>query len=125
VPQKPTLGGQNMRDQTTRKYTNKLELNYDRRNLLEKMQDLNFGQILNIQICDGEPRFTSMTQIERSIRFGRDNHFRPEMSLNDFILKDSVVELFETLDQMDNGLILKLEIKGGLPFGMVVEEQFL
>ena len=36
-----------------------------------------------------------MTKIERQIRFGGDNQPRPEAALEDFALKDKVVELFD------------------------------
>ena len=91
--------------------------------LLEQMQGLNFGRIRNIQVMGGEPRFTPMTRIERQIRFGGDNQPRPEAALEEFALKDKVVELFDAIERLGDGLILKLEIKGGLPFDMTVEEQ--
>ncbi len=87
------------------------------------MQALNYGRILNIQVQGGEPRFTPMTRIERQVRFGGDNRPRPESGLDDFELKDKVVELFDVIERMGDGLILKLGIKGGLPFDMTVEER--
>ncbi|HRT22106.1 MAG TPA: hypothetical protein P5318_18510 [Candidatus Hydrogenedentes bacterium] len=109
--------------QSTMKNPTKRELTRARRNLLEQMQALNFGRIRNIQVIGGEPRFTPMTKIERQIRFGGDNQPRPEAALEDFALKDKVVELFDAIERLGDGLILKLEIKGGLPFDMTVEEQ--
>jgi hypothetical protein len=103
----------------------KSSLTPQRRCLLKTMQNVNFGRILNIEVRDGEPRFTSLTRIERLVRFGGDNQPRPEVTLEDFALKDRVIELFDMLERMGDGLILKLEIKGGLPFDMTVEEQAL
>lgn len=93
-----------------------------RRRLLEKMQDVNFGRILNIEIQNGEPAFTPLTRVERQIRFGGENHPRPETRLDDFPLKAGIVELFETIERMGSGMIQKLEIKGGLPLGMTIDE---
>jgi len=109
--------------QTTLKRPTKGELSGEHRGLLEQMQALNYGRILNIQVRDGTPHFTLMTRIERQVRFGGDNRPRPECGLDDFELKDKVVELFDAIERMGNGLILKLEIKGGLPFDMTVEER--
>ena len=109
--------------QSTPKHPTKRELTALRRSLLEQMQTLNFGRILNIQVREGEPRITPMTKVERLVRFGGNNHARPEIVLDDFTLKDKVVELFDAIERMGDGLILKLEIKHGLPFDMTVEEQ--
>ena len=109
--------------QATLKRPTKGQLTPQRRSLLEQMQALSFGCIRNIQVLCGEPRFTPMTKIERLIRFGGDNHPRPESGLDDFELKDKIIELFDAIERIGDGLILKLEIKGGLPFDMTVEEQ--
>lgn len=109
--------------QSTLKRCAKRELSGEHRNLLEQMQALNYGRILNIQVRGGAPHFTSMTRVERMIRFGGDNRPRPESGLNNFALKDKVVELFDAIERMGDGLILKLEVKGGLPFDMTVEER--
>ena len=101
----------------------KRELSSVRRCLLEQMQAINFGRILNIQVQDGEPKITPMTKVERLLRFGGKNHVRPECALDDFVLKDKVVEFFDAIERMGDGRIIKLEIKHGLPFDMTVEEQ--
>lgn len=87
------------------------------------MQALNFGRILNIQVRDGEPRFSATTKIERLVRFGGSNQSRPEHNLDDFALKDEVLKFFDAIEQMGDGLISKLEVKYGLPFDMTVEDQ--
>ena len=109
--------------QATLKRPTKGELCGEHRNLLEQMQAINYGRILNIQVRDGAPHFTPMTRIERQVRFGGDNRPRPESGLDAFELKNRVVELFDAIERMGDGLILKLEIKGGLPFDMTVEER--
>lgn len=101
----------------------KQSLSMSRTRLLEKMQEMNFGRIHQIEVRDGEPAFTPTTRIERHIKFGGENRPRPESGLDDFTLKRNVIELFETFERLGNGTIKQLEIKGGLPFGMIIEEQ--
>lgn len=101
----------------------KTNLSAGRRRLVDMMQEVNFGRIHQLQVRDGEPAFTPMTRVERQIKFGGDNQLRPEAALDDFELKRNVVELFESFERLGNGIIKQLEIKGGLPFGMTVEEQ--
>lgn len=101
----------------------KTELSPERRQLIERMQTVNFGRIHQLQVRGGEPAFTPMTRVERQIKFGGENQPRPEAALADFELKGNVVELFESFERLGNGIIKQLEIKGGLPFVMTVEEQ--
>lgn len=101
----------------------KTDLSAGRRRLVDMMQEVNFGRIHQLQVRDGEPAFTPMTRVERQIKFGGENQPRPEATLDDFELKRNVVELFESFERLGNGIIKQLEIKGGLPFGMTVEEQ--
>ena len=91
--------------------------------LVETMQKVNYGCIRQLQIQAGEPVFTPMTRVERQIKFGGENKARSESSLTDFVLKRTVIELFDALAHLDDGSIKQLEIKGGLPFGMTFEEQ--
>ena len=100
----------------------KSDLSPERRSLIERMQALNFGCIRNIEIRGGEPRFTPATTIQRLVRLGGQNQPRPEVALDDFVLKDKIVQLFDTFDQLGEGRILKLTIKAGLPFDMTLEE---
>lgn len=101
---------------------NKHNLSAPRIRLVEKMQEVNYGKIHHLQVRDGEPVFTPMTRVERQIKFGGDNRPRPECALDDFILKGQVVELFDAFARLGDGTIKQLEIKGGLPFGMTVDE---
>ncbi len=101
----------------------KAELSKERRHLIGIMQEVNYGRIHQLQVRDGEPAFTPVTRVERQIKFGGENRPRPEAGLDDFTLKRNVIELFETFDRLGDGTIKQLEIKGGLPFGMTVEEQ--
>ena len=89
--------------QATLKRPTKGDLIEEHRGLLEQMQALNYGRILNIQVRDGAPHFTPMTRVERQVRFGGDNQPRPECGLDDFELKDKVVELFDAIERMATG----------------------
>lgn len=78
----------------------KTELSPERRQLIERMQTVNFGRIHQLQVRGGEPAFTPMTRVERQIKFGGENRPRPEAGLGDFVLKRNVVELFETFERL-------------------------
>jgi hypothetical protein len=103
----------------------KSDLSPERRQLVETMQQINYGRILNLVVRAGEPTFTPSTRIERQFKFGGDCQPRTEVPLPDFALKSKVTELLDCIGKMQDGTITQLEVKGGLPFGMTVEEQVL
>ena len=58
--------------------------------------------------------------IIREVKFGGQNGPRDERSLDDFRLKAQIIELFDELDRLGDGVIDVLTIKHGLPFNMHV-----
>jgi len=103
----------------------KSDLSPERRRLVETMQQINYGRILNLGVHAGEPSFTPSTKIERHFKFGGDCQPRTEVPLPDFVLKSKVIELLDCIGRIQDGTITQLEVKGGLPFGMTVEEHVL
>jgi len=101
---------------------NKSSLPAGRQRLLEMMQALNFGRIEHLSVADGEPVFHPPPKVTREVKFGADNGPRPELSLDDFVLKAEVHELFDAINEIGNGIIERIEIRHGLPFRMIVAE---
>ena len=94
----------------------------ERRRLLKRMQQINFGRIENLVIRNGQPVLSPLPRIIREVKFGGENGPRPEASIEDFALKAQVVELLRYMDELQDGVIGVLEIKHGLPFRMAVED---
>lgn len=101
----------------------KANLSPARRQLIELMQQLNFGRLEQFTIRNGEPVFDPPPSTTREIKFGSINGPRPEIDADDFLLKASVTELLETLSRLGTGRIAVLEIRHGLPFRMQISEQ--
>ena len=97
-------------------------LSHERRRLVELMQLINFGRIerLNVRLC--QPMFAPSPTVVREHKFSAENGPRPERQSDNFLLKRQVVELFEQLDAIGNGVIDEIEVKHGLPFRMIVRE---
>src|SRR4051812_34989572 len=96
------------------KTPNKGSLSSGRRRLVEVMQLLNFGRIEGLAIKGGEPMFDPAPRIIRDVKLGGANGPRLESGIADFVLKDSVVELFNHLTRIGDGTLESLEIKGGV-----------
>ena len=94
-----------------------------RQQLVERMQDLNFGRISDLHIVHGDPLFVDPPpRIVREVKFGGDNAPRPERERHHFLLKAQVVELFAMFDRLGTGRIDLIEVKHGIPFRMLLPE---
>ncbi len=102
----------------------KSALSAERRRLLETMQRLNFGRIENMAVCAGEPVFDPPPRITQDIKIGGENGPRPELTRDDFTLKSQFAELFDHLSRLGEGSVAMIEVKHGLPFRLVIEQQF-
>lgn len=100
----------------------KSQLNPARRWLLELLQEVNFGRVEQLRVSDGEPVRSPAPLVVREIKFAAENGPRPERAAADFLLKAQVVELFQLLDQVRDGVIDVLEVKHGLPFRVFVAD---
>lgn len=93
-----------------------------RRQLVELMQDINFGRLESLRVSNAEPLLDPKPGIIREVKLGAENSLRPERPTDDFMLKSQVVDLFEHLDRIRDCHIESLEIKNGLPFRMLIRE---
>lgn len=92
-----------------------------RKHLLRVMQENPFSRIDNLTIVNGDPVFAPATKIIAEHKFGANDGPRREAELADFVLKKEHVDLFSQFDVIGSGVILTLEVRGGLPFRMIRE----
>jgi hypothetical protein len=101
----------------------KHHLSSPQKQIIEIMQAINFGRLEGLAVRDGEPVLDPLPRIVREIKFCAENSPRPEKRKEDFVLKKQVRALFEFMDEMQNGVIVLIEVKHGLPFRMEFEER--
>src|SRR3954466_5096327 len=94
----------------------KMSLTPQRRRFLEHLQVLNFGRVESLRIVGGEPVLDPPPRTIVEYKFAFDTGHRPELALDDFVLKAPVVELFAHFDRIQSGVIDSLEIRHGMPF---------
>ena len=97
------------------------DLSVPEKRLLNLMQRINFGRIRSLRIKDGQPHFDPLPRTQRDYKFGGKNGQRPEALLPDFVLCKEQVELIQAIRAMQEGTIVNLEIRGGLPAVMTDE----
>ena len=98
----------------------KFALSRNRQGLIEIMQRLNFGRIEHLSIQKSEPVLLPPPRVIRDIKLGSDSGPRSEVALEDFALREQVIDLFRHLDQIGTGEIEVLEVRAGLPFRIQV-----
>jgi cytosine/adenosine deaminase-related metal-dependent hydrolase len=100
----------------------KSDLSAPRRRMVELMQELGFGRIETLLVRAGDPVLNPPPRVVREVKLGGQNAPRDERALADFALKAHVLELFDELDRLGDGVIDVLTIKHGLPFTMHVSQ---
>lgn len=90
--------------------------------LLNLIQRINFGRIRLMRVTAGQPQFDPLPRTQRDYKFGGKNGNRPEALLPDFALRREQVELIQAIRTMQDGTIVNLEIRSGLPIVMTNEE---
>jgi len=93
-----------------------------RRAIIELMQRINFGHIEGLVVRGGEPVFDPPPRVIRTWKSGGDNGPRPQARSVDFGLKREVVEFFEHIERIGDGVVRCVEIRHGLPVQAEIEE---
>ena len=57
----------------------------------------------------------------KKLKMGADNSPRPEADLENFWLKQPVIDMLRAIAELGDGKIRSLEVKNGLPFSMEIE----
>ena len=100
----------------------KSDLSYPQQQLVELMQEINFGRIENLVVRDAEPDIAG-ARVTRDIVFGKDNASHPTRAKTDFVLKETHVELFRFMSQRGTLTIETLVVQHGLPVRMTVSHR--
>jgi len=88
--------------------------------LVKERQSMNYGRIW-VVVRNGRLLMEMPFRLIREVKIGGENGRRPEANLEDFALKQEVVELLEHISRIDHATVC-IEIKRGLPFKLTVEE---
>jgi hypothetical protein len=92
------------------------ELRPGQRSLLELMQEHQFGRIENMPVRVGEPILNSDLRVVRIARLGSESDGTKFVVNKESELKKQVRDLFEELERLHDGMVIRLEFRHGLPF---------
>ncbi|NIA08027.1 MAG: hypothetical protein GWP14_10425 [Actinobacteria bacterium] len=85
------------------------------RRLIEQMQRIRFGQIEDLMVRNGQPVFGPDTRIVRKHKIGGQNGPCRSVSPESLARNAKVIELFDCLSSLGNGLVRTLIVQDGLP----------
>jgi hypothetical protein len=99
----------------------KSDLSELERQLVELLQDLDFGRIEELRVRDGKPVLNPAPRVVATLKMKAETLARDDVHLRDFSLKQSVVLLLLLIRQIGDGKILVIEVRHGLPVTVEVE----
>jgi hypothetical protein len=91
------------------------QLSPPRQALIRVCQAINFGDVQELYLRNREPVFTPGPSLLVDLKLDQHQSLRPEAQLADFELSEEVQCLLLQLDEMKDGRIAKIEVRGGLP----------
>src|SRR5215472_17371347 len=83
--------------------------------LVELLQDVNFGRIEHLQVRAGAPVFNPAPHVIQTRKMGGPKGPREEAGLQDFWLKQPVIDLIQTIREIGDGEVLSITVQHGLP----------
>ena len=92
------------------------DLSRGQRSLLDLMRVHQFGRIENMLVRAGEPVFNIDVEVVRIVRLGGESDLSKLTNAEEFELKRQVRDLFNELARLQNGTVIRLEFRHGLPF---------
>jgi hypothetical protein len=99
------------------------QLSPARQALVRALQIVNFGELQNLHVRNGEPMFDNSALVVLDAKLDKDEGPRPEIALPDFALNAEVSRLMARLDELRNGTIQRLEVRAGIPRRLVLQKQ--
>ena len=91
-------------------------LNPQQRSLVDFMRKHRFGRIENVPVREGQPILGHDITLVRVAHLGGKAREETATSGEEFQLKRAVRDLFDELARLENGRIVRLEFRHGLPF---------
>jgi hypothetical protein len=96
------------------------DLSQSERRFLAAMNEINFGRFELLSIRRGELVLDPWPKTVRAVRFGPQDPLVHKQFQNSFELRPPVIEFFDYVRGVDEGEILCLSVRWGLPFLMEI-----
>lgn len=91
------------------------DLTAQQRSLVDLMREHQFGRLENISIRGGQPILDGNLKVVRLARLGGESGGTKVPHTDEFELKQAVRDLLDELARIQNGTVVRLEFRHGLP----------
>ncbi len=98
------------------------DLSPENQQMIRLMQWVNFGKIEKLQVRAGRIDFTALPTVKRLAKMDGEGMPRHEMDVKEFFLKDCHIALFDYVEYLHDGVIDYVDVKHGLPFLVLFED---
>ena len=95
------------------------DLSAERQTLVRLCQALNYGEIQTLSVRNSEPVFAPPPVILVDEKLDSDPAPRCEVEIRDFVLPEEVCRLLTRLDELRNLIVVRIEVRAGIPFRLV------
>jgi hypothetical protein len=83
--------------------------------LVELLQVIDYGRVEGLRVVGGQPVLDPPPQVVQTRKMGSRTGPREEIGLQDFWLKQPVIDLIQTIREIGDGEILSITVMHGLP----------
>ena len=90
------------------------------RELLRVLNRIGYGFVENLPIAKGRPVLSPPPRIIRELKLEPGSN-RSQETKQDFILKGPMLQLVRRLELIGDGSIPRIEVRGGVPFRLILE----
>ena len=97
------------------------DLSAPRQALIRLCQFTNYGQIQSFEIRDCDPVLTPTPSVLVELKLDGDEEPRLEVGLADFIVRAEICQLLAHFDELKNGSIERIEVRGGIPRRVILK----
>jgi hypothetical protein len=91
------------------------EVSQPRQALIRLCQAINYGHIEGLYVRGREPMFTPAPLLLVDVKLDQDESVRLEVELTDFEVAGEIRRLLLQLNEIEDGKIERIEVRGGLP----------
>lgn len=95
-----------------------LSITEAQKRLLQLMQEVHYGRVENLVICNGEPVMGLPVKALRDVKLSGECCRKPIIADREYLNKPQVVEMLRQFKRLGDGVVQLVEIHDGLPFRM-------
>jgi hypothetical protein len=99
------------------------DLSPAKRRFLQRMHELGFGRVEGLVVKRGEPAADPPPRVVKELKFGSRDPASPGELPSDFALREQWTEFYAALEEIGDGIVGLVQVKGGLPLLMHVEDR--